>query len=72
MKDLETIERLLDVAEAINYYKGMLNRRIEETEKYIRLCIMGNEDWFAHTNNVFKRMIRILEGKYNRLLNELK
>ena len=70
MKPLDKIERLAEIADSINYHETQLNAL---HERKTRNRNMGfNTLWFNQHMEIYNRLLRILELKYNRVLTEIK
>jgi len=71
MKDIQKIEMLFNVAESINYHKKQLK---EYRVRQIRLGNLGlilDFIEYERTIKIYKRLLLILEKKYNRILKQL-
>ena len=71
MKPLDKIERLAEIADSINYHERQLNTLRERKKRNEGLGFTSGA-WFNNHMEIYNRLLRILELKYNRVLTEIK
>ena len=71
MKDIQKIEMLLEVAEAINSHKFNLQVSKIDLYNYSTLEYDDVAEIVIHNIAVIERLLLILEKKYNRILKQL-
>ena len=69
MKPLEKIERLAEIADSINYHEKQLNALYKRKTRNRNMGF--NTLWFNDHIEIYKRLLRILEMKYKRVLTEI-
>ena len=71
MKDIQKIEMLLEVAEAINSHKFNLRSSEIDINIYRSIGYDNATEIVIHNIAVIERLLLILEKKYNRILKQL-
>lgn len=71
MKDIKTIETLLEVAESFNYHRMQLNDLKIRQLKYNSQGLFLDGVEHKKDVKIYNRLLIILEKKYNKLLKQL-